>query len=179
MRWLCVAHHFQVKRSRSHRLIKVFYHDCSVALCLRAMAQIHPWGDDVSHIIPRSTGERSRSFRLLKLLPCGSVAIWPIHFIWGINTTHERGDVSRIISRSKGQRSVPCRSFEVSALSAPWRHTYLTNSIHMWHKYNPSDDVSCTISRKKGQTKVKVTQVAHILWRLRVSAAINKVQWQW
>ena len=66
-------------------------------------------------------------------------------------------------TRLKGQRSH--RLFEVFIVSAPWLYTYLTNSLHILHKYNPRDhDVPRTISRSKGWRsgshrlfKVKVT----------------------
>ena len=65
--------------------------------------------------------------------------------------------------RLKGQRSH--RLFEVFIVSAPWLCAYLTNSLHILHKYNPrDDDVPHTISRSKGWRsgshrlfKVKVT----------------------
>ena len=56
--------------------------------------------------------------------------------------------MSRNFPRSECQQSRPHRSFEVFAVFAPWFHVYMTNSPHMWHKYN---DVSRPISRSKGQ----------------------------
>ena len=53
-----------------------------------------------------------------------------------------------------GQKVKSCRSFEVFAVSASWLHAYLTDSCHMWHKFNQwGDNVSCTIniSRSKGE----------------------------
>ena len=65
--------------------------------------------------------------------------------------------------RLKGQRSH--RLFKVFIMSAPCLCAYLTNSLHILHKYNPRDDVvPHTISRSKGWRsgshrlfKVKVT----------------------
>ena len=65
MTWWCVMHHFQVKRSKSHRLFEVF---AMSVLWLRPYLTIslhmwdthNPWSDDVSHTISGSKGQRSR-----------------------------------------------------------------------------------------------------------------------
>ena len=72
--------------------------------------------------------------------------------------------------RLKGQRSH--RLFKVFIMSAPWLCAYLTNSLHILHKYNPrDDDVLHTISRSKGWRsgshrlfKVNKVFVMSVLW---------------
>ena len=69
--------------------------------------------------------------------------------------------------RLKGQRSH--RLFEVFIVSALWLCAYLTNSLHIFHKYNPrDDDVPHTISRSKGWRSG-----SHRLFKLRSRVALS------
>ena len=68
-----------------------------------------------------------------------SMAIWPIHFIWGTKKNPWRDDASHTTSRSKGQGHILFCA-------------YLTDLLDIRHKHNSwGDDKSHTVSRSKGQ----------------------------
>ena len=73
-----------------------------------------------------STGERSIT-HVIPSFCCVFFALW----LYAYFTKHT-------ISRPKyDQMSRSHGSLEASAMSTPWPCAYWTDSLHMWHKYNP------------------------------------------
>ena len=80
--------------------------------------------------------------------------------IWN-NKTHE-GRCVTLHFKVKGRRSRSNGLLEVFAVSAPWLCVYLTDSLHMWHKYNPwSNDVSRTTPRPIDQRSRSWLHMCH------------------
>ena len=164
--WQCVVHRFQVKRLRSPSLFEVF------AVCTTwlppyltdplQMWYTHKlWGDDVSHTIFRSKGQRPKLKRSLKVLPCSlsgcpyltdSLHIRNTHNPWG-------DDVSYAISRSKGQGQkrhsefLPCLFVAQSLFDR-----FTSNVAHI----QPMRGWCVMHHFHVKRSKVKLTQVVHM-----------------
>ena len=92
----------------------------------------------VMRTISRSKGRWSNHMGCWKFFYVCSMAIWPIHFIWGTKKKPWRNDASHT-SRSKCQGYIPFCA-------------YLTDLLDIKHKHNSwDDDMSHTVSRSKGQ----------------------------
>ena len=96
MRWRCVAHHFQVKRSKA-KVKEVIESFAIFALWLslfdrftsyKEHTQPMRWRRVLCHF-PVKRPRSKASFRIFAMSVCGSVPIWPIHVKCGTYTTNE------------------------------------------------------------------------------------------
>ena len=136
---------FPGQRSRSRELFEIY--DISALWLYAFLVDSLHMGQNTSREgtmcrtpSPGSTAKGQGHTSRSKFCRVYSMAPW----LFDRLTSHEaqiqpmRSWLSRTISRSKVKvQCHPHRSFEVVAIPTLWLHIYFTDSLHIWHKYNP------------------------------------------